>query len=106
METLDIYLLLMTIQQLKPKPTRVGFMVLAVAIVIKIKGLLLNMSLEADLLYQLMERVNVSIRFEYPDSNPTERSFTDEYLQLIRKTDEPFKDKVEAFKRKRKEQTQ
>ena len=61
---------------------------------------------EADLLYQLMERVNVSIRFEYPDSNPTERSFTDEYLQLIRKTDEPFKDKVEAFKRKRKEQTQ
>jgi len=59
---------------------------------------------EADLLYQLMERINVSISFEYPDSNPTERSFTDEYLQLIRKTDEPFKDKVEAFKRKRKEQ--
>jgi hypothetical protein len=26
---------------------------------------------EADLLYQLMERINVSIRFEYPDSNPT-----------------------------------
>mgnify|MGYP003650989373 FL=1 len=25
---------------------------------------------EADLLYQLMERINVSIRFEYPDSNP------------------------------------
>jgi len=55
---------------------------------------------EADLLYQLMESFDVSIRFEYPDSNPTERSFTDEYLQLIRKTNEPFKDKVEAFKKK------
>ena len=26
---------------------------------------------EADLLYQLMESFDVSIRFEYPDSNPT-----------------------------------
>ena len=55
---------------------------------------------EADLLYQLMESFDVSIRFEYPDSNPTERSFTDEYLQLIRKTDVPYPDKVKAFKKK------
>lgn len=26
---------------------------------------------ESDLLYQLMMRTNVSIMFEYPDSNPT-----------------------------------
>ena len=59
---------------------------------------------EADLLYQLMERINVSISFEYPDSNPTnnptDRSFVDDYLQLIRKTDEPFEDKAKAFKKK------
>ena len=28
---------------------------------------------EADLLYQLMESFDVSIRFEYPDSNPTNK---------------------------------
>jgi|TARA_R100001079_G_scaffold39212_1_gene19826 hypothetical protein len=27
---------------------------------------------ESDLLYQLMLRTNVSIMFEYPDSNPTQ----------------------------------
>ena len=66
---------------------------------------------EADLLNQLMERINVSLRFDMPDynptnhptNNPTDRSFTDDYLELIRKTDTPMAEKIKEFKRKRKE---
>jgi len=38
---------------------------------------------EADLLYQLMERINVSIRFEYPDSNPTNNPTKEQNLWCL-----------------------
>ena len=37
---------------------------------------------------------------DVPKDTPLDKSLLDDYLQLIRKTDEPFEDKVKAFKKK------
>ena len=37
---------------------------------------------------------------DVPKDTPLDKSWLDDYLQLIRKTDEPFEDKVKAFKKK------
>ena len=58
---------------------------------------------ESDLLYQMMQYFDFSIHIN-PDYNPTDRSFADDYLQLIRKTDTPMAEKIKEFKTKRKEQ--
>ena len=37
---------------------------------------------------------------DVPKDTPLDKSWLDDYLQLIRKTDEPYEDKVKAFKKK------